>query len=203
MCAAKSQMFFCEREWNIQSAKNSAQDTLINRKTACWQTGVFVVKWQKHIMQGQWRKIRSFWKLQRAGGWCEPVRKNEAVWFPSRFCEQPSGSVMKPGFPRYRDRTCWSLKRLPFGSNQGGTTDFYSSLRLLWPQGLFLFCLREESSFCAMSESFTSTLHHENSTIHKVFWNFHGLIWSKIFYSYHQKMILNVRDSNLITCLKP
>ena len=129
MCAAKSQMFFCERVWNIQSAKNSAQDTLINRKTACWQTGVFVVKWQKRITQRQWRKIRSFWKLQRAGGWCEPVRKNEAVWFPSRFCERPSGSVMKPGFPRYRDRTCWSLKWLPFGSNQGGTTDFYSSLR--------------------------------------------------------------------------
>ena len=147
MCAAKSQMFFCEREWNIQSAKNSAQDTLINRKTACWQTGVFVVKWQKHIMQGQWRKIRSFWKLQRAGGWCEPVRKNEAVWFPSRFCEQPSGSVMKPGFPRYWDRTCWSLKRLPFGSNQGGTTDFYSSLRLLWPQGLFCFAYVKNHPF--------------------------------------------------------
>ena len=35
------------------------------------------------------------------------------VWFLSRFCEQACASVMEPGLPRYRDRTCWSPKGFP------------------------------------------------------------------------------------------
>ena len=47
-------------------------------------------------------------------------------------------SVMEPGFLRYRDRTCWSPKGFPLrGNNQGGTTEFSSSLRPYWPQGRF------------------------------------------------------------------
>ena len=33
-------------------------------------------------------KLVPFKKLQRAGGWCEPVRKDRTIWFLSRTCER-------------------------------------------------------------------------------------------------------------------
>ena len=40
-----------------------------------------------------------FQMLQRAGGWCEPVRKISAICFPSRFCKRvkrPSNGTRLP-----------------------------------------------------------------------------------------------------------
>jgi len=46
---------------------------------------------------------------------------------------------------------------------------------------------RKKLPFCDLPGSFTPTPHHGTPTIHKVFWNFHGLIRRKISRSNHQK----------------
>ena len=92
-------------------------------------------------------------------------------------------------FPPLRDRTCWSLKWLPFGEVSRVVPRILFVPEIgLWSQG-FCFYTRKKLSFCALSESFTPTSHYENPEIHKVFRNFHSSIRSKIFCSSHQKII--------------
>ena len=68
--------------------------------------------------------------LQRAGGWCEPVQKLIAIWFPSRFCESlPISNETR--LPPLRAVTLSEVESdLPSREgNQGGTANVNSSLR--------------------------------------------------------------------------
>ena len=114
MSAAKSQMFFPkEPRFHVMPKAQPLQirkmyNITIDKWHGLWFNDTCT---QDKDFDGKFASVQ---KLQRAGGWCEPVWRMLAIWFPSRFCKRAFASVMEPGCPRYRDRTCWSLKGFPF-----------------------------------------------------------------------------------------
>ena len=122
MSALKSQMFFALEQKIFYCTKNY------------WQTGSVMLKWQQYWKR-LWRKICLLKSpMQRAGGWCKPVRTGEMIWFLSRSCKRQMLSNASR-MPALKDSACWSVK-WSLWDNQGGTTDYvYSSLRQ--------FCLRD------------------------------------------------------------
>ena len=91
-------------------------------------------------------KILPISMLQRAGGWCEPVRRVRGSGSRVGPVNEAPLPVMGHGFPRYRDRACRSPKGPPPGGNQGGTTDqrFVPGARWLRGFSIFLFYSRRE-----------------------------------------------------------